>query len=1062
MTVDERALAIYEVLLGPMADVGEKIGIQSPKIGPQAKEFNEVSRDMVQSAKDLLDHPKLRGSNSNDAISFKQTFFLGLVPQSPDPEDDDSVWAKHFKVIAEIAAVLGIKKSSADYRRLEDAAILRRRLFKYKEGQETKFLQVFKREYTRKFDFDDVQVIIDWILHHCTKVIESPNAKDEVWIDDPHNPGKKIRARKYFYAFSERELFLELTNPETGCPLCFDENGEPCISQSFLNTILPRNLVRMTQAQKQMCGCTYCIDARGWHQALKGWRNHRVVLLELKVANLLKMQNVRSPAVHAVALASAKKKLEDFKLQAFHFVPDPADPNGTKVIRKPRWERAKDAADSMTCAIPPDAADCPAEDRLEKTGLCKLKCALGHCKNCSTKLDRAVGEDVTHGPTNLLLDNDFVTWKKYEGRYSCKAHGIIPPSEKNKTRCPSCIVTPTEKPDKDPGRKVHYCRNKKPIGDFMCKYETWLKEYRYHMQLVILHGKNHCVKDRLKHYKDIEGAVYILRDYADRIGIEMNDQAQSQGMSNRQSMGMEGIAVKFMKEDPESEERTMKEVLEFFSFIADDKRQDARTSLQHTSQLIKKLQDEYGLLKRHSGAVMYEQSDGCAKQYTSAIAWQCCIWLANQYGICINKMTTAPQHGKSIVDGISGADKKRMKELMLTANMPLFALDNATITEDGVAVQPATVLAVAMNDPERMYGLKGDKHKVKEGHFKCDRKEFFAVEWGDDLKVKIPSTTIEVKSGFPKKTEKVPHPTNKNKRRTLPRQGPKNHYHLYADWRIPGMNQCAVRRIGCSCKACHDQITLPWDKAIEDWTKQPKFMRPVNCKYAAIFEDLNDWKFVTLGPTEVKTQAKQKMQEEEIQAVLDEFLLGYEEMWKDSVREGGYAAMNCDEETDGYYLIRWRGEPYALQSPQMVEGADLEEMPVGTIVCEGQYCDRLAGNPNWYHHDYRAPTRLFRLQYMLAADIPMEPYDRNMEDPPKLKRSKLEPWQIHPTMAEKNIKRVPEAALASLLEEKEARDGIGFAEIIWTGSDDDDEAEDSEDEMDVVEVDEEEEDEEDE
>jgi hypothetical protein len=98
---------------------------------------------------------------------------------------------------------------------------------------------------------------------------------------------------------------------------------------------------------------------------------------------------------------------------------------------------------------------------------------------------------------------------------------------------------------------------------------------------MIILGKNWCIKQRLESYHKVEGSVYVLRDYSDRIGIEMNNQAQSHGMSNRSSMGIEGCAVRYMKEAA-NEAELAREALMFFSFVAKDKRQDAKTSYTST------------------------------------------------------------------------------------------------------------------------------------------------------------------------------------------------------------------------------------------------------------------------------------------------------------------------------------------------------------------------------------------------------------------------------------------------------------------------------------------------
>ena len=316
--------------------------------------------------------------------------------------------------------------------------------------------------------------------------------------------------------------------------------------------------------------------------------------------------------------------------------------------------------------------------------------------------------------------------------------------------------------------------------------------------------------------------------------------AQSQGMSNHKQVGMEGIITRYYRHGSEH--------MEFFSFLSSKKVQNAKTSYMNTCQLIQQLQSpQYRLLTRFSGAMLYEQSDGCSAQYTSGTAIWCAIVIANHFGIIINRMITAPQHGKGPVDPASGSDKNYAGKHYIAAPLDEGTLDNYTMDEDDNEVDPALQLEELLSDPSRTKGLAGDRHKRKEGAMFIEEQHYKAIDW-NKMKIPIPKTTFVVKDGLPKTRYKDPQ-TNKYK--TVPYDGVTDHYHIYADWRIPGQNQAAMRRIPCDCEACHNQLNTPWDESIpdNDWQTQPRFQSPVGCVLEPALQGLNEWKFVTVGPT---------------------------------------------------------------------------------------------------------------------------------------------------------------------------------------------------------------------
>ena len=63
-----------------------------------------------------------------------------------------------------------------------------------------------------------------------------------------------------------------------------------------------------------------------------------------------------------------------------------------------------------------------------------------------------------------------------------------------------------------------------------------------------------------------------------------------------------------------------------------------------------------------------------------------------------------------------------------------------------------------------------------------------------------------------------------------------------------GTGCVAVRRIPCGCKACIDQLKLPWDcKRLKN--DQPRYAQNKSCTRWDIFQGVNDWDVVQITHT---------------------------------------------------------------------------------------------------------------------------------------------------------------------------------------------------------------------
>jgi hypothetical protein len=150
-----------------------------------------------------------------------------------------------------------------------------------------------------------------------------------------------------------------------------------------------------------------------------------------------------------------------------------------------------------------------------------------------------------------------------------------------------------------------------------------------------------------------------------------------------------------------------------------------------------------------------------------------------------------------------------------------------------------------LSHPDRSHGVKSasGKHAKREDQAFFELRKYFEVHHGNTDAEKNSELKMVLSKGckcvgFEKND--VPNGIRHN--------GIMDHYHLYTCHEL-GLRFAAVRRYPCSCNACHSKIMLPWDntlplKSREDRAKQPRFQHVPDCKYAEIFEELNDWKII--------------------------------------------------------------------------------------------------------------------------------------------------------------------------------------------------------------------------
>jgi hypothetical protein len=358
-----------------------------------------------------------------------------------------------------------------------------------------------------------------------------------------------------------------------------------------------------------------------------------------------------------------------------------------------------------------------------------------------------------------------------------------------------------------------------------------------------------------------------------------------------------------------------------------------------------------------AGLTVWDDTDGCAKQYRCGTAIYLLSILASTYGVIIDRAIGAPGHGKDIVDGLNATDKIYLRKMMCMIGTPE-ANDgekrmaaHAMLGDQKMSLAQESARLCSL--PERIHGVKaeGGKRQKREAAAKM-KQRFYHVQ--DPAKVKYTKTNMTA-VGF----EAGDH------------NGLIAHYNFRVSKEL-GVGRAAVRRIPCACAACLQQLALPWMPGVEA-EAQPMFASSTGCMFWPIFKKaagergINDWQIIKLEP---KKQSDPSEEEE----AREEVLAGMTEMMAQSIETGKFGAFaTTDEDADGYYVVKWTSEPYTLQ--HSIDAAKYGwAMKAGELVCDALYYNKVGGASLWYSPTQGEERKVkVRVQQVVAADLPMLP-----------------------------------------------------------------------------------------
>jgi len=384
-------------------------------------------------------------------------------------------------------------------------------------------------------------------------------------------------------------------------------------------------------------------------------------------------------------------------------------------------------------------------------------------------------------------------------------------------------------------------------------------------------------------------------------------------------------------------------VLEFHSHFADKSKQNAATTNAHMEVLFDYLIEHSQIGK--SGATMWDDTDGCSKQYRCGKAFWCLSFLASKYGRVIDRAIGAPGHGKGMVDGVNGTDKNYLARCMCFIGNP--EEDDESSTRMAPESMSGNGMTSFASECARLCGLDsriggvkgGPKHKKREASARLKMRHYH-IQNDDDVKYKF---SKYVADSLPKSA------------------GVLQLYNVRADPDL-GVGTVAMRRIPCGCTACTKQLDHDWVREIHDAKNQPRYATASDCKYTTILEGFNDWFIVKLKSVKATDTDSNKGAQKVLLADLSVQMA-------ELVEEKKFGAFsNDDPGTVGYYLVQWLSVPYALQEDEVLTdyvGGTL--VKAGELVVQARYFNSVPSAKNWYTISDTKVT--VRMQQVVAADI---------------------------------------------------------------------------------------------
>jgi hypothetical protein len=893
------------------------------------RQFASALHQQAQKTK-LLQFATSNGSKrkqTDDRQSFVNVSILSVLNSSNSPSKNKDKHEVHG-----VQQLLQCSISTA-YRRRKALSTKRAHLIAESTNTDVKWSIKPRGVRIKKVSKDLRARLVEWILKN-PNVRQSPITRDTLIIKDVET-GVKRSVPKLLLECSMRQLHNELIAPPDQGGLLgarHHESNDVIISDTMLRSLVPPELRPMTDQHKIMCGCTICNTSKYLQTSLNAWRRKHMKYMEVQ-AN------------------ASRSRSKATLLEAYTTYADFVYPNN-----EPLHPRCETAADSVLCA---PTTEC---------SLPNWKCVLRQCSVCTTIAIPAIELD-TSSTAPMIMFHTYMT------QFSCSHHGVVildkvsyylDDKGKKKKTCWFCEqLIQAQTPDFERGRlyeKVKLFAIQRKIGEFHEHfYIQQIEKLAYHRSCYKILGKFHVADDRQKAFESRPGDINTRSDYAERFGFAPDGQLQREYFDNNRTCSLEGCCLDHFV-DTENVRNYMTHGGEYVSSPDDTNRvfhlhlsdslfQNAATTTCHFTSMLELLFKTDRMI-RHG--TMWDQTDGCGKQYRCSIAYYLMSVLSVKFQIVIDRAVDTPGHGKDVVDGFNAVQKRFLTTCLRKTSMP--EVHDTINDSDRMQINSMTEKGdVSFADECRRLlinrdkvGTTGDKKHAKREAKARLKGTFYHVHDDADL----------LYNGI-KATYKILDDRDKVKLKSF--------YHIRCDPEL-GQGFCAMRRIPCACNACVEQLSHKWMPKI-DKLLQPRYaIEPPLCKYSSILRGYNKW-YITELIIDTKTTTKEEMQE-----MRETVLMGMTQVSSEEIQTGSFGAFQTsDKQTLGYYIVQWTGNPYTLQEQYECNAFNPPVLiPTGELVCEAKFWTPMSKGTNWYHEPDDDLFVMVKVKQVVMTDIDMK------------------------------------------------------------------------------------------
>ena len=108
-------------------------------------------------------------------------------------------------------------------------------------------------------------------------------------------------------------------------------------------------------------------------------------------------------------------------------------------------------------------------------------------------------------------------------------------------------------------------------------------------------------------------------------------------------------------------------IREFHLHLSDSNLQNAATTTAHLYTLLAKVFEKKQMIR---GRTMWDQTDGCVKQYRCSIAYYLISYLSKSSQIVLDRAVDTPGHVKDVVGGFNSVQKRYLATCLRMSSTP--------------------------------------------------------------------------------------------------------------------------------------------------------------------------------------------------------------------------------------------------------------------------------------------------------------------------------------------------------------------------------------------------------